>query len=378
MIRETITVGRPLGIRLDVSLSWVLVFGAMTWTLGGHYFPSRYPTWGWSFTWLAAAAASFVFFACVVVHELAHALMARRFGLPVRSISLFLFGGVAQLEREAPHPRAELMISLVGPLASIGLGALFFVGFLAVPSAPEPISGLCLWLAGVNVGLGVFNLLPSYPLDGGRALRALAWLASGDPRWSNRVALLSGQLGAVGLIFAGVYMLFTQRGGASNAVWVMLVGWFLHSSAVATYQTSMLTAALSAVRVADLMVRRLGRIDRRAAGSELQAELFDRWGPEFFVVTEADRTVGVLSTSDLPTSPADSEADGPDVALIVRDITAGVKPETSLRPEDSAVDALRLFVDRELQWAPVLDQRDVIGVIRRIDLAQYVQRQGSA
>lgn len=376
MLRESVTLGRIFGVRVELSVSWFLVFIALVWSLGGVYFPSRYPFWPAAFTWGAALLATGLFFVGVLLHELAHALVAMRFRAPVRSISLFIFGGVAQFERDAPSPRAELLISLAGPATSLGLGFLGVLCAVAFSQAPEPIGGLFWWLGTVNLALGVFNLLPSFPLDGGRALRAIAWFVSEDVQWSNRVALRSGQYGAFALFLAGFYMIVTQHGGITNAIWIMLVGWFLNTAASANYHTSVLRSMLSQARVVDLMVRRLGRISEDELASFPKQELFSMWGPEFFVVSGDEADTAVFAMSELQTSVSEQSADEnlPNSALITERLLVRLGPDQTISETASAADAVSLFINDERQWAPVVSDGVVTGIIRRIDVADYIAR----
>jgi Zn-dependent protease len=303
------------------------------------------------------------------VHELAHAVLATRLGVQVRGISLFLFGGVTQFKREAPVPSTELEIALIGPGVNVILGLVCLGAQYLLSDMPEIVLALCVWAGALNLALGLFNLLPWLPLDGGRILRALAWYASDDRRWANRVTLLAGQLGSAALIFAGVAMIVTQQGGTANAVWTMLVGWFVHSSAVASYQTNTLMAVLDGARVDELMVRRLGRIDRESPEAQSPAALIGLWGPEYYVVTDEGRDVGVFAMSGLRSqdSPSDAEAS-------LLDVIVPVENGLILDEGATAMDALRTFMDRDIQWAPVLRDHEVVGVIRRVDLAEYVEK----
>jgi Zn-dependent protease len=377
MLRESVTLGRVFGVRIELSFSWFLVFIALVWSLGGVYFPLRYPLWPAMSTWGAAFLATGLFFLGVLLHELAHALVAKSFRVPVSSISLFIFGGVAQFERDAPSPRAELLISLAGPATSLLLGILGVASALVFSRAPEPIGGLFWWLGTVNLALGVFNLLPSFPLDGGRALRAIAWFVSEDVQWSNRVALRSGQYGAFALFLAGFYMIITQHGGITNAIWIMLVGWFLNTAASANYQTSVLRTMLSQARVAELMVSRLGRVSESDLLRFPTQELFSMWGPEFFVVAREQGDSAVFAMSELQTSLSElSEQDtAPDARQsVIERLLVRLSPDQVILESASAADAVSLFINDERQWAPVLSEGSVTGIIRRIDVAEYIAR----
>ena len=182
MFNDSITIGRIFGIRLAVSLSWFFIFGLVTLSLATVYFPQQYPRWPKELYWVAGIGASVLFFGCVLLHELAHSLVALRKKVPVRSITLFLFGGVSQVGKEAPSPGAEFAIAVAGPLASLGLAAIAAGFFLVLKGHSEPLGALFFWLAGVNVSLGLFNMLPGFPLDGGRILRSMVWFAADDFR----------------------------------------------------------------------------------------------------------------------------------------------------------------------------------------------------
>jgi Zn-dependent protease len=369
MFRETITLGRPFGVRVDVSLTWLLVCALVAWSLGAFYFPTRFPAWSPTVTWFAAGISSLVFFVSVVVHELAHAVLATHLGVQVRGISLFLFGGVTQFKRESPVPGTELKIALAGPGVNILLGLICLGAQLLLGDTSELLLALCLWAGALNLALGLFNLLPWLPLDGGRILRALAWYVSDDRRWANRVTLLAGHLGSAALIFAGVAMILTHQGGLANAIWTMLVGWFVHTSAVASYQTNTLMAVLDGARVDQLMVKHLGRIERDSPEAQLPSGLVAAWGPEYYVVTHHGEDVGVFAMSMLHSfdSPSDESPSLLDVLVPLRD-------DLAVDENSTAMDALRTFMERDIQWAPVLRDRAVIGVIRRTDLAEYVEK----
>ena len=377
MFRESIKLGRLFGIRFNVSLTWLLVCAVVTWSLGAFYYPQRFPSWPSTIVWFAALLSSVIFFVSVVLHELGHALLATKLDVEVRSVSLFLFGGVTQFKRESALPSVELRIALIGPGLNLLLGMGCFAAYLLFGNQFEVASALLLWSAALNLALGIFNLLPWLPLDGGRVLRALAWYASDDRRWANRVTLLAGQLGAAALFFAGASMLITQHGSIANAIWIMLVGWFVHSSAVASYQTNALTAVLEAVQIEELMVSRLGRIERDAAEAQLPDSLNGTWGPEYYVVTDEGRDVGVFSISR---PQGTQELDDPKIAseASLSEIIVPVHRDLIVEVTDTAMDALRVFVDRELQWAPVIRGQEVVGVIRRVDLSEYVEKHRGA
>ena len=241
---------RLFGIEVRVDWSLLFIFGLIAIDLGAGVFPRWHPDWGAPLCWAVAVAAAFAFFASVLGHELAHALMARRYGIAVPRITLFLFGGVAELAEEPRTPVSELLIALVGPLASFAIGgaALFSAGLLATSQLPGaslttldstsvleqlgPLTTLLFWLGPVNLTLGLFNLIPGFPLDGGRALRAMLWAITQNANKATRWAARSGQLVAVLMMGGGVVI--ALAGDVVQGLWLVMLGWFLHRAAVSS------------------------------------------------------------------------------------------------------------------------------------------------
>jgi Zn-dependent protease len=223
---------RVWGIPIGIHPSWLVVFALVSWSLAAGYFPEAHPGWSRLTYWLAGSVTSLLLFASVVVHELGHAWVARRAGLPIAGITLFLFGGVARIVREPSSPGVELRIALAGPVTSLTL-ALGFAAVWVIAQPVEVVAAAALWLVRINTGVALFNLVPGFPLDGGRVLRAVAWWWTGRFRDASRVAAHAGQVVALGLIGLGVLLVW--RGQLVNGVWTAFVGWFLQNAAASTF-----------------------------------------------------------------------------------------------------------------------------------------------
>lgn len=247
-------IGQVFGININIDFSWILIFLLVTGTLALSVFPGLHPEWSVFLNVTVGIIASVLFFASVLAHELAHSLVARARGISVKNITLFLFGGVSDIESEPSSAKAEFLIAIVGPLTSISLGFifLFLAGIISGESisvlvSPDqvlsnlgPVTTLLLWLGPVNVLLGIFNLIPGFPLDGGRVLRSLIWAVTRNFRQATRFAVLGGQTVGWGFIAIGVLMIFGFRipilgGGLISGLWLILIGRFL-SSLAASYQ----------------------------------------------------------------------------------------------------------------------------------------------
>jgi len=239
---KSFTLGRLFGIQFRLHFSWFIIFIVVTTLLSWQYFPSAYTGWPWLLYWIIGIATSLLFFASVLAHELAHSLVGRAQGIPISSITLFIFGGVAQMTREATRSGAELKMAVAGPVCSLFIGGLFGLLWLLTENTIEPVAALALWLAAMNSILAVFNLIPGFPLDGGRVLRSLLWRVTGSYSRSTRIATRIGQ--AIGYLFivAGLLIIllhpfgYSRAEGLWNGLWICLVGWFLENAASISYR----------------------------------------------------------------------------------------------------------------------------------------------
>ena len=262
----SLRVGRVLGIPLSVSYSWFLVLALVVLVLDSHL-GSRYPFWGDAHRWATATVVALLFFACIVAHEMAHSLVAVARGIPVKGITLFIFGGVSQIAREASSPRVELSIAIVGPLLSLLLGAIFLGVAFITQNTLTTLSAGALILAYANFGLGIFNLLPGFPLDGGRVLRAGVWKLTGDPSKATRVAVTAGRVAGLLLILGGLAL--AARFGSIAPLWLALVGWFLLQTASSSLRQARAHERLRALRAHDVVESGLATVPESMRLSEL-------------------------------------------------------------------------------------------------------------
>ena len=233
-MKGSLSLGKVLGIPIQLHVSWFLIAILITWTLASGYFPQEYPGWQAATYWLVGAVTAALFFASVLIHELAHSVLALREKVPVKSITLFIFGGVAQIGSEPPTAGAEFRIAIAGPVSSLGLAAIFgglgaALGDSAVLAAPLA------YLGRINLMLAVFNMIPGFPLDGGRVLRAALWALGGNFQNATKWASRAGRAVAYGFILVGVGQVLLG-GGLLNGLWIVFIGWFLNNAAESSYQ----------------------------------------------------------------------------------------------------------------------------------------------
>jgi Zn-dependent protease len=324
-VQAQIKLGRVMGVPVGLHYSWFLIAALITMSLGVH-FGRVNPNWGAMLSWTLAVSTALLFFASLLVHELSHAAVARARGVPVQGITLFALGGVARIEQDAGDARTEFWMAIVGPVTSavIGLALLSAAyalgGDLTEPAEPAP--AVLSWLGYINLVVALFNMVPGFPLDGGRILRAAVWWKTGDRLQATRVAALGGLLVATGLIVYGLWTAFTapRLGG----LWLALVGWFLLEAARASYAQVAASELLRGLRVRDLMTADGG---------------------------------GVAATARAPRAPAQTQ---------------------TVRPDAAASDALELMFRAGVNEVPVVEDGRLCGSVSRTHVLQVLRSRAEA
>jgi Zn-dependent protease/CBS domain-containing protein len=365
--------GLPLfrvgGTLIRIDLSWLLIFLLVLWSLSAGYLPSALPGQTRGSYWIAGLISTLLFFGSVLLHELSHTIVARRSGLRVPSITLFLFGGAAETTDEPETPEAELRIALVGPLTSFALSAVFWVAAgLTADAAPPLLVTVLRYLAGINLALAIFNLLPGLPLDGGRVLRALTWRWTGSRERASWVASRAGQGLGVGLAVLGAYELFT--GNLVGGVWLVLIGLFLRGVAQASYTGAVMRQALQGVRVGDVMARDVVAVPADLTVQELIEGYLIPTGHRSFPVLDGDRVLGVVSLQSIRDVPPAERA-----RLRVRDrLERG--EERRIAPDAPLSDAITAMQETGTRRLLVADPAGrLIGFLTGTGLARFVEMQ---
>jgi Zn-dependent protease/CBS domain-containing protein len=294
-----------MGIPIYLHFSWLIIFGLIVWTLSTAYFPTKYPNLPASSAWAKGLVASLLFFVSILLHELGHAAVALRGGLRTRSITLFIFGGVAQLERDPKDGRTEFWMAAAGPAVSLLLAGFFYV-CAALAFLGPGAAAVASYLALINLILALFNLVPAFPMDGGRLLRGALWRSLGKAR-ATQIASGAGTFFAFFLIFAGVFSLL--RGDSVGGIWYILIGWFIKDASAASYQQARLDAALRGLSVRDAMLEGVATIPASGSVAEVAREYFMRTGYGSYPVTRGEAVVGLLCLKDvLRLSPEERES----------------------------------------------------------------------
>ncbi len=364
-MQANVKLGRIFGIPVGLHTSWFLIFALVTWSLAAGYFPAEYPALPRTTYWLLGALTSVLFFGSVLLHELGHSVVALRNGIAVRGITLFIFGGVAQIDREPDTAGAEFRIAIAGPATSLALAALFGVLWLL----DRPIAHLAaptMWLARINLALAAFNLIPGFPLDGGRVLRAIVWQITGSFQKANQVANISGQVAAAGFIGVGVFIIL--GGNLFNGLWLIFIGWFLQNAAAATYAQASLKEQLRGVKVGQLMSHDHPRVSTHMSLQDVIEDQILTTGQRCFLVVDDGHLVGVLGLRDVAAVPKTARANTRVAQVMVPwERLSLVSPETEL------MDALQLMDDRQVAQLPVAVGDQVLGMISREHVLHYIR-----
>jgi Zn-dependent protease/predicted transcriptional regulator len=383
--RSGFPIGRLFGIGIFVDWSWLFIFALVTWNLGSSFLV-LHPSWGLGLAWGLAVAGALLFFASVLAHELAHSLVAKARGVPVESITLFLFGGVSNIQREPPSPGDEFLITIVGPLTSIGLGLILYFlsqvtasgagsfagGGISAVTRRDALSTLLLWLGPVNVILGLFNLIPGFPLDGGRVLRALLWAITGRLRRATRWASRIGE--AIGWLFiaAGIAILIGLRipflgNGFFSGLWAIFIGWFLASAAGQSYRQVVVHDVLRGIPVARLMRTDVTTTPPTDSINTLVHEHIMGTTERAFPVLDNGRMAGLICLDDVRRVPREDW----DTVTVAQAMTPAERL-TTVRPRDDAGLAVDELNRLDVNQLPVLEDGRLVGLVRRRDVLQWM------
>jgi Zn-dependent protease len=360
-------VGRLAGIDISIHPSWLVIAFLITYSLAGSQLPRDFPGWSDAQYWIVAAATAALFFASVLAHELSHALVARRFGLAVEGITLFIFGGVTTIDADSRTPREEALIAIAGPAASLVIGgALVVIGLFV--NQPQ-LGALLAWLGFVNVALAVFNLIPGFPMDGGRVLRAFLWRIRGDRLVATRSAAVVGRTFAYGLVGLGVFIAL-QPGGIFSGLWLAVIGWFLSNAAESTLMQAGVEQSLRGVRVRDAMDPNPPEVSPNETVAELVNERMLRGEDRSYLVRHDDGGLaGIVTLRDVREL---AREDWP-VARVTEIMTRFADLAT-IGPDAPMADALRLIQERLVGQLPVVepDSRIPLGMVTRRGILRLI------
>lgn len=379
--------GKLSGIDINIDWSWFFIFFLVTWNLAAGIFPRFHPEWGIFLTWSISITASLLFFASVLAHELAHSIVAKAQGLPVNKIVLFLFGGVSNLQKEPESPKTEFFMAVIGPLTSIFLGILFLTlsgagtsiitaninDPLTVLSGLNPVQTLLFWLGPVNILVGLFNLIPGFPLDGGRVLRSFIWGITNDLQKATLYASTVGQMVAWGFILIGVSMAVGINvpffgSGIIGGIWLIIIGWFLRNAASQSYQRVVIKDVLDGVPISRLMRKNFDTVLPDITIEELLYNHILGKEDRAFPVMMDGKLEGIVSLDDVSKETNDMW----DKTKVEEIMTPASELEKVNFKEDAS-DALDKLVAKDVGQLPVVKNGKIIGIVNRRDLLIWIE-----
>lgn len=361
--REGIYLTRVAGIPVYVNPSWFVVFTLVVWSLAWGYFPQLQPEWPQGAYWAVAVISALVFFLSVLIHELAHSLVALRHGIPIASITLYIFGGVARITEEPREPRVEFLVAGAGPAASLALAVLFlFISFLPLG---EFVVVVTRYLGSINLLLAIFNMLPGFPLDGGRILRAYLWGRWDNLRRATKIAARTGHILAYMFMALGAITLLF--GGFIGGLWWLMIGWFLDNAARSGYQHVLVREVLEKMTVKSLMQTDVMWVRGDLSVAHFIDQYLLRYPQRTFPVSRWGELIGLVTMEDVGRVSVDQRG-----GTQVEDIMTPREKLCVASPEDSAYDALQCMVNHEIGRLPVMRDEQVVGLVSRDQLLRAV------
>jgi Zn-dependent protease/CBS domain-containing protein len=366
MFKSVLVIGHFRGIRLEIHISWLIIFALLLTTMSAG-FQHYHPDWTVTTAVLTALVTALLFFSSIVAHELGHSLVAIRRGVPVKAITLFIFGGVAQMARDPDKPNDEFWIAIAGPIVSFALAAVFGLLSGLTSGWYEPVPVALGWLATINLLVAIFNLVPGFPLDGGRVLRAVVWKVSGDASKANETAFASGKLVAYGLFGLAIWNMVA--GNLVGGLWIMLIAWFLLNMTQAQGRMYLLRERLAGLRAHDLAEAEVPMVEpQRSVEAWLHHDVLPSGKRAYIVGSDAAHVEGLVTLSDArKVQQAEWSSTRVDAIMTPFDKLHHVPPSAK------ADEVLMLLNEHGLNQIPVMENNRVSGWIDRQRLLRTIE-----
>ena len=364
---KEIRLGKVLGVEIDVTYNWFFIFGLVTVSLTFGVFPAQIPGLAGALYLAMGLTTSLLFFASLLTHEIMHSVVGNRSGIPIKKITLFVFGGMAQMSGEPGDAGSEFRMAVVGPATSAILAGIFFLFARALEgaAAPEMLWWPFVWLSDINFFLAVFNLLPGFPLDGGRIFRSIVWAISGNMETATNIASKTGQVIAFGMMSVGVWLFFLT--GNISGLWLVLIGWFLYQAAAGSYQQLIFHHTMQGVRVRDIMSSNVETVSPAYTLRELVDSFFMTYRYSKFPVTKEGAVLGVVTLHDVKEVPEERWA-----LTTIQEILEPLTEAQYVEPDDPATLAFMKMAEHNTGHLLVLKDLRLVGIVTRTDLMRLI------
>ena len=358
--------GKLFGIQFRLHYTWFIIFILIVVSLATQYFPAIYPGWSYLIYWIISIIASLLFFASLVAHELAHSFVAKANGIPVKSITLFIFGGVAQIAREATKASTEFRMAAAGPACSLAIGGLFALLWLLTQNIIEPVAAMALWLAYINGLLAVFNLIPGFPLDGGRVFRSILWRFTGNYRRSTLIATQVGRSVGYLFILGGITIMFVLHDWLGG-LWLAFIGWFLENAASTSYRQTQWREGLLGITATQVMTSDFPVVPPDVTVNHLVQGYIFTSGRHFFLVVDEGELKGILTLRNIKSISQQNWH-----TTRVKEIMTPVDKLKVARPDQEALSIMEQMAENDIDQMPVVSEGRVIGLITRDNLIRFL------
>jgi Zn-dependent protease/predicted transcriptional regulator len=356
-----------LGFKVSIDLTWLILALFITWSLAKGLFPTYFKGYSNTTYWWMGGAGALGLFISIVFHEFCHSLVARRFGMPIKGITLFLFGGVAEMNEEPESPKAEFLMALMGPVSSVILGGFIALVVFAGERVdwPGPVIGVLTYLVWLNFILAGFNLLPAFPLDGGRVMRSALWKVKGNLRWATRIA--SGLGSGIGLFFIILGIMTFMMGGFIGGMWYFLIGMFIRWASQMSYQQLVIRKALGGEQIKRFMRTDPVTIPSSATVEQLVDDYFYKYHYKMFPVADNGDLKGCVDTKQVKELPRDQRADH-----TVSEVTRPCSEGNTISPETDAMKVLSQMNKTGNSRLLVTEQNKLVGIVTLKDMLKFL------
>jgi Zn-dependent protease/CBS domain-containing protein len=366
MFGKRIKLFKLLGFEVNIDLSWIIIAVLITWSLAAGLFPYLYPGLERETYWIMGVVGALGLFASIVAHEFCHSIVARKFGMPMKGITLFIFGGVAEMGDEPPTAKAEFSMAIVGPISSIVIAVIFYLIYRVGVSGgwDTPVNGVIYYIAYINAILAAFNLLPAFPLDGGRVLRSILWGTKGNLRWATRVSSSIGSAFGIGLIVFGILQFI--YGNVIGGVWMFLIGMFLRNAAQMSYQQLLVRKALEGEKVSRFMNTKPVAVQDSITVEQLVEDYIYKHHYKMFPVMSGDKLVGCITTRQVKEIPREAWS-----RETIREAASQCSPDNTISPDTDAIKALSMMTQTGVSRMLVVENGRLVGLVTLKDLLDF-------
>lgn len=367
-MRGSIVIGKIKGIEIELNISWFVIFGLVTFTLATSFFPQNYPEWGTAVHWALGGIMSLMLFVSVLLHELSHSIVSIGLGIDVKKISLFIFGGIAQIEKEPDEPMKELKIAIAGPLMSVAIAvtSLVAVMVLGTLGVSEMVTVPLVYISNVNFILAIFNMVPAFPLDGGRVLRAIIWKAKGDLATATKIASAAGGVFGYLLIFLGVFWVLT--GNIINGIWFAFIGWFINQASQSSYQNMLMSDMFGKIKVKEFMSSNVVTVKSHISIQDMVDNYIYRYKFSSFPVVKGDVIIGIININRV----RETDRSGWDQTTVER-VTDRLNSNLVVSPEDTVSTAMTKLFSNGIGRVLVMDGDRLAGIVSRTDILNHIR-----